>query len=161
MTAVSTSRPVRQWVVWSPAFAAVLALGLGMLLLRQLAVPAWFSSSYGVIAVVLLWWLAPRMGFRIWTSTTHLHWRWGVIHHEPVRSIALGEIISAEVAALPDRPTRHVRTVSGIELNGGNFTPALNRGVLLTCQDGRRLCFGVPDPERFAETLRPLLSAPN
>jgi len=157
----SVSRPLRQWVVWSPAFAGVLVIGLGMMLLRHGAAPAWLMTSYGVVALVLLWWLAPRLGFRIWSTDDQLRWRWGVIHHEPVRALALHEIAVVEVITLPDRPTRHVRTVEGVELHGGNFTPALNRGVLLTCQDGRQLCFGLPEPERFAEALRSLLAAPN
>ncbi|MBV8466730.1 MAG: hypothetical protein JO218_12370 [Burkholderiales bacterium] len=149
-----------QWALWSPALVGVLALGLAGGLAHKLDAPPWLQLTYLVLAIVLLWWIAPRVAYRIWCDGANLYWRWGLVHHEGVRSVQLADIVGVEVVALPDAPRRYVRTVNGVEVHGGNFTPALNYGVAIALRDGRRLCFGLPEPDKFATALRLALPAP-
>jgi hypothetical protein len=154
------ANPLRQWALWSPACAVIAGLALGAMLLRGFAAPNWVLLSYLIFVVVMLWWIAPRCGFHVSVEGETLRWRWGMLHHDIERHIALADIQAVEVITLPDQPKRHMRTVDGMEIHGGNFTPSLNRGVLLHLRDGRRICLGLPEPDRFAKRLRSRLSVP-
>ncbi|QDQ26539.1 hypothetical protein FNU76_09245 [Chitinimonas arctica] len=145
---------LRQMVIWPPALLGLMVLALPGWYLVSQAAPTWLMASYAVVGVVLVWWFAPRMGYQLWRDGDALCWRWGFLHHDIVRRLPLAEIAAVEVGSLPDQPTRPLRSVAGAEVHGGNFTPALNRGVKLTTQDGRMIWFGLPQPEKFADALR-------
>ena len=133
----------------------MLIIGLqgGAGILTWFAAASWLWASYLVLAATVAWWIAPRLGYCLWLTEGQLHWRWGVLHHEAMRCVAVRDIVRVEVVALPDFPFRHVRSLNGVEIHGGNFTPSLNRGVQLHLHDGRKLCFVVPEPNRLAAAL--------
>jgi hypothetical protein len=149
---------LRQWSIWSPAMAGTLALGAAMGLLFAFVADIGWRLGASAVAAALWWWLIPRLGFTLWVEDGALCWRWGIVHHLGVQRLSLSDIATVEVITLPDLPQRPTRECDGITLHGGNFTPKLNRGVLITLKDGRRLCFGLPQPKRFADGLRHRLS---
>lgn len=147
--------PLRQWVIYPPALAAVVgAVLLAGTLLR------WLGSSPASQAAIVLglliatWWLLPRLAFKLWRDGDALCWRWGQLHHGPAGRVAFADIRAVHVASLPDRPKRPVRRQAGVEIHGGNFTPELNRGVRIELVDGRQFWFGLPQAAPFAAALR-------
>ncbi|WP_374347477.1 hypothetical protein [Chitinimonas sp.] len=152
--------PLRQWAIWSPAMAGVVLLAIGFGGLLTSSWPRQLLGLYAALALPLLWWLSARLGLMLWSDGQSLCWRWGVLRHGRVHRLPLTEIATVEVQTLPDQPRRAVRMLDGVELHGGNFTPKLNRGLLVSCRDGRRYGFGLPEPRRFADALRQQLPSP-
>ncbi|QNM96425.1 hypothetical protein [Chitinimonas koreensis] len=146
-----------QWSIWPPAFAGAVALAaLGGLLLA-LEMPVWLLAGWALATAALAWLGLPRLGFHTWRDGDALCWRWGLLRHGAVRRLPLAGIAAVEVAALPDRPNRPVRSTPGVELHGGNFTPKLNRGVKLATRDGQIIWLCLPEPGKVAQALRAVL----
>lgn len=154
MPSNTPDQQLKQWVIYPPALAALIALVIVIGALRWLAAP---TSALGLalaVTLALTWWLLPRLAFKLWRAGDSLHWRWGQLNTGPAGSLKLADIRAVRVASLPDKPTRPVRRLGQAELHGGNFTPELNRGVQIELADGRELWFGLPQPEVFATALR-------
>lgn len=152
-------RELKQWVIWPPAMALMLALVLGLYLFGTAALPRWSVWLYAAVMLGVMWWLLPRFAFKLWREGDALCWQWGQLHQGPLQRVALVDIAAVEVGELPDKPTRPMRKLGQAELHGGNFTPALNRGVKLSLRDGRMLWFGLPQPDKFAAALQKACAA--
>ncbi len=150
-------RELKQWLIWPPALAVLIVWTIGMWLLRSMMPADAILVAYVIVGVGLVWWLLPRLACKIWHAGDALHWRWGQLHNGVNGKLPLVEIVSVEVLPLPDKPTQPIRRLNRIEIHGGNFTPALNRGVKISCRDGRTIWFGLPQPDKFATALRAAL----
>jgi hypothetical protein len=144
-----------QWAIWPPAMALLLGVFALYGFLAAFALPTGWRLVYGALALVFVAiWLLPRLGFVLWIEDDAVCCRCGLLRHRLAERIPLHDIAAIERAPMPDRPRHPWRTVDGVTLYGGNFTPALNVGLWLTLRDGRRLAFCLPQPERFANGLR-------
>ncbi|GAB3263421.1 hypothetical protein [Chitinimonas naiadis] len=155
-----TDRDLRQWVIWPPAMAALIGLILGGYLVRAVFIATAWQLAYALLALFVVWCLLPRFAFKLWREGDALCWRWGQLHRGPLHSLPLADIAVVEVGTLPDKPALPFRTLAGMEVHGGNFTPSLNRGVKLTTRDGRVIWLGLPQPEKFATALQNVLPTP-